>query len=268
MRRNPTSGAPMTPRGSFLAVCTLWRREMVRFLRQPSRIASAAGSPLLFWLFIGSGFSRSFRMPGAAGEMDYRQYFFPGTVALLVLFAAIFSTISVIEDRHGGFLQGVLVSPVPRASMVAGKVLGGASLAWLQGLAFVALAPAAGIRLDVATIAATAGVLALLALGLTAVGFAFSWKVDSTQGFHGVMNLLLIPMWLLSGALFPAAGAAPWLAALMRFNPMTYGVAALQHALHQVPAAGSSVAGMPTSLVVMAAFCALAFAADLAVVRR
>ena len=110
------------------AVWSLWRRELVRFFRQPSRVAGAVGSPLLFWLFIGSGLSGSFRLPGAEG-IDYLEYFFPGTVTLVVLFAAIFSTISIIEDRREGFLQGVLAAPVPRAAIAAGKVLGGATLA-------------------------------------------------------------------------------------------------------------------------------------------
>ena len=162
---------------------SLWRRELVRFFRQPSRVAGAAGSPLLFWLFIGSGLSGSFRLPGAAG-IDYLEYFFPGTVALVVLFAAIFSTISIIEDRREGFLQGVLAAPVPRAAIVAGKVLGGATLAWLQGAAFLLLAPLAGLRLSAVSLLEAAGVLALLAVALTAIGFACAWSVDSVQGFH------------------------------------------------------------------------------------
>lgn len=232
---------------SFLAVATLWRRELVRFFRQPSRVAGAAGSPLLFWILIGSGLSGSFRLPGAAsgaaGAVSYLEYFFPGTVVLALLFAAIFSTISVIEDRHLGFLQGVLAAPVSRSSIVAGKVLGGATLAWLQAVPFLILAPFAGIRLSVFSALGAAGVLAVLAVALTAIGFGFAWRVDSVQGFHAVMNLLLVPMWLLSGAFFPIAGAPVWLRALMRANPMTYGVAALRGVLYG--GAGAAGAGLP-----------------------
>jgi ABC-2 type transport system permease protein len=218
----------------ILAAFTLWCRELTRFFRQPSRIAGAVGTPLLVWILLGSGFSGSFRLPGMpamSGGGGYLQFFFPGTIVLVLLFAAIFSNISVIEDRHEGFLQGVLAAPVSRSAIVAGKVLGGATLAWLQAVVFLALAPATGIHLTALSVLAAAGVLALLALSLTALGFAFAWKVDSTQGFHAVMNVVLMPMWLLSGSFFPVTGAPAWLAALMRVNPLTYGVDALRGTL-------------------------------------
>jgi daunorubicin resistance ABC transporter membrane protein len=247
---------------------SLWRRELVRFFRQPSRVAGAAGSPLLFWLFIGSGLSGSFRLPGAEG-IDYLEYFFPGTVTLVVLFAAIFSTISIIEDRREGFLQGVLAAPVPRAAIVAGKVLGGATLAWLQGAAFLLLAPLAGLRLSAASLLEAAGVLALLAVALTAIGFACAWSVDSVQGFHAIMNLLLVPLWLLSGAVFPLTGAPAWLAALMRIDPLTYGVAALRWTFYGPAASlGEGIPGPAAALAILAVLAAFAFATDLWVMRR
>lgn len=247
---------------------SLWRRELVRFFRQPSRVAGAVGSPLLFWLFIGSGLSGSFRLPGAEG-IDYLEYFFPGTVTLVVLFAAIFSTISIIEDRREGFLQGVLAAPVPRAAIVAGKVLGGATLAWLQGAAFLLLAPLAGLRLSLSSLLAAAGVLALLAVALTAIGFACAWSVDSVQGFHAIMNLLLVPLWLLSGAVFPLTGAPAWLSVLMRIDPLTYGVAALRWTFYGPAASlGEGVPGPRAALVVLIGLGCAAFAADLWVMRR
>lgn len=247
---------------------SLWRRELVRFFRQPSRVAGAVGSPLLFWLFIGSGLSGSFRLPGAEG-VGYLEYFFPGTVTLVVLFATIFSTISIIEDRREGFLQGVLAAPVPRASIVAGKVLGGATLAWLQGAAFLLLAPFAGLRLSVGSLLAAAGVLALLAVALTAIGFACAWSADSVQGFHAIMNLILVPLWLLSGAVFPLTGAPVWLAALMRIDPLTYGVAALRWTFYGPAASlGEGIPGPGTALAILAVLGGAAFAADLWVMRR
>ena len=220
----------------LLAAYTLWWRELSRFGRQASRVASAVGTPILFWLLIGTGLSSSFRLPGGPSDVDYMEYFFPGSVVLLVLFSAIFSTFSVIEDRKEGFLQGVLVAPVSRWAVVAGKVLGGATLAWVQGGVFLVLAPLAGIPLTAPAALRAGAVLALLALALTAVGFVFAWRIDSTQGFHGVMNLLLVPMWLLSGAFFPLTGAPRWLEWVMRVNPLTYGVAALRRALYAGPA--------------------------------
>ncbi|HWM95368.1 MAG TPA: ABC transporter permease [Thermoanaerobaculia bacterium] len=250
-----------------MAVYTLWKRELVRFFRQPSRIAGAAGSPLIFWVLIGSGLSGSFRLPGGRADLDYLEYFFPGTMVLTLLFAAIFSTISVIEDRNQGFLQGVLVAPVPRAAIAAGKVLGGATLAWLQSVIFLALAPLAGIRLTLSSALAAAGVLAILGVALTAVGFAFAWKVDSVQGFHAVMNLLLVPMWLLSGAFFPPSGAPGWLAAVMKVNPLTYGVAALRWALYGPAEAGTGLPGPAAAIAVTIVAAVVAFGFDLLVMR-
>jgi ABC-2 type transport system permease protein len=249
-----------------LAAATLWRRELTRFFRQPSRIAGAVGTPLIFWLLLGSGLSGSFRLPGGPAGLSYFQYFFPGTIVLVLLFAAIFSNISVIEDRHQGFLQGVLVAPVSRSTLVAGKVLGGATLAWIQGVVFLALAPLSGVHLTAVSALAAAGILAVLALSLTALGFAFAWKLDSVQGFHAIMNVVLMPMWLLSGAFFPVSGAPFWLGALMRLNPLTYGVAALRGVLYG-PAAAPGLPGPAVSLAVTFAMGLAAFAAGLLATR-
>lgn len=254
---------------SPLAVWSLARREVVRFFRQPSRVAGAVGTPLLFWALLGTGLSSSFRLPGGSGGLGYKEYFFPGTIFLVVLFASIFSTISVIEDRNQGFLQGVLAAPIGRGAIACGKVLGGAALAWMQGIAFLLLAPFAGIHLSLASALGAAGVLAMVAVALTAIGFAFAWRLDSVQGFHAVMNLLLFPMWLLSGAFFPLSGAPWWLAGLMRVNPLTYGLAAMRALLYgaRPEAVGSGMPGLALSVGVIAGIGLLALGADVAVMR-
>jgi ABC-2 type transport system permease protein len=231
---NPAATATSAP----LAVATLWRRELVRFFRDRGRVVGALGTPLVFWLLIGSGFDRVFRAPGDP-DGGYLAYFFPGIVVLIVLFTAIFSTFSVIEDRQLGFLQGVLVAPVARTSIVLGKVLGGATLAVVQALAFIALAPTVGIPLTVGRVAAAAGILALVAVALTAFGFALAWRRASVQGFHSIMNLLLMPMWLLSGGVFPVETAPGWLRVCMLANPLTYGVSALRSVLEPASAGGA-----------------------------
>ena len=242
----------------FLAVWTLWQRELVRFYRQPSRVIGALAPPVLFWLLIGAGLGPSFHAPGAAGGSSYLAYFFPGVVILILLFTAIFSQISIIEDRREGFLQAVLVSPVPRASVVLGKVLGGTTLALLQSVLFLLLGPVIGLRLSPAGALAVLAVLFLLAFALTALACAIAWWLDSTQGFHAIMNLFLIPMWLLAGTLFPVAGTPGWLGAVMRANPLTYGVAALRRTL--APADAADLPGFALSLAVTAACAVLAFA--------
>jgi ABC-2 type transport system permease protein len=215
----------------FLAAGTLWQRELVRFFRQRSRVVGALGPPVLFWFLIGSGLGASFQMAPlsapAGATVNYLQYFFPGTITLIVLFTAIFSTISIIEDRHEGFLQSVMVAPISRGSLVLGKIAGGTTLAFIQGLAFLCFCPLVGIRIHFLPFIYLLGILLLISFGLTGLGFLLAWRLDSTQGFHAIMNLLLIPMWLLSGALFPIAGAPRWLQWVMRANPLSYGVTAL-----------------------------------------
>ena len=125
----------------FLSASALWRREMVRFIRQRSRIIGAFASPLIFWLLLGFGVGNSFSPGSQTRAMGYQEYFFPGTVLMILLFTSIFSTISIIEDRKEGFLQAVLVAPVPRSALVFGKLLGGTSLALMQGVLFMLMAP-------------------------------------------------------------------------------------------------------------------------------
>jgi ABC-2 type transport system permease protein len=219
----------MSARRFALASGTLVARELTRFFRQRNRVIGAFATPLLFWLFLGSGLGRNFQAPaGTVGEgLNYLQFFLPGTMALVCLFTAIFSTISVIEDRQAGFLQAVLVSPAPRGSIVMGKMVGGTLLALLQAIVFMALLPAVGIFPSFAGLAWALLLLVLLSFGLTGLGLVIAWTTDSIQGFHAVMNLLLMPMWFLSGAVFPVAGAPGWLKVLMLANPVTYGVAGL-----------------------------------------
>ena len=232
-------------------------REVVRFLRQPSRIVGAFGPPLLAWLLLGAGFGSSFRVAGAEGA-GYTAWFFPGTVVLVVLFAAIFSTISVIEDRREGFLQAVVVSPVSPSAVALGKIAGGTILALAQGGALLLLAPVLGYAPSAAALAQALLVLALVALALTGLGLAIAWMLESTQGFHAIMNLFLIPMWFLSGSFFPAAGAPGWLRAAMAVNPLTYGVASLRRALDP------SAAGLPSPALSVAVTLAFALGAALA----
>lgn len=246
-----------TGRGLWLAVATLWWRELVRFYRYPSRVVGALGTPLVFWLLIGSGIGRSFRHGGGPAEMDYLEYFFPGTIVLVLLFTSIFCMMSVIEDRREGFLRSVLVAPVARASLVLGKVLGGATLAALQGLLFVALAPTVGIGLSLLQVVNVAAVLFLIAFALTGLGFVVAWRLDSTQGFHAVVNLFLIPLWLLSGALFPASGASAWVRWTMQVNPLTYSVALLRQALYFGQPAAADVPSVALGLGVTLAFASL-----------
>jgi len=229
-----TLSRPMTPAsaGVALPAFTLWLREIVRFYRQPTRVIGVLASPFVFWLVIGSGFGTSFRSGGGAGQQHYLDYFYPGALIMIVLFTSIFTMMSVIEDRKEGFLLSVLVAPVPRTAIVLGKVLGGTTLSAVQGLIFLIFAPFAGVHLDPVQVLLVAVVVFLVSFSLTALGFAIAWPMDSSQAFHGIVNLFLIPLWLLSGALFPLGGASVWIRVIMRINPLTYGVEALRGLLY------------------------------------
>ncbi len=211
---------------------TLWMRELSRFVRQRSRVTGAFLQPLVFWALLGAGLKASFRPSGMPGDMNYMQYFYPGVIVLVLLFTAIFATISTVEDRKEGFLQGVLVAPISRSTVVLGQALGGTTLALMQGLIFLILAPLAGIHLNLAAIVVSAGMMAIIAFALTSIGLVIAWRIESTQGFHAIMNLILIPIWLLSGAFFPSTGVPVWLYWPMRLNPLTYGMIALRRGLY------------------------------------
>ncbi len=244
----------------LLPAGTLCWREIVRFVRQRSRVTGAFAQPLVFWLLLGGGLQASFRPPGVPEGTSYGEYFYPGAVALVLLFTAIFSTISVVEDRREGFLQGVLVAPVNRSTIVLGQALGGTALALIQGLVFLLFAPAIGISLTGLAVLSGIGVMFLIAFSLTSLGLVIAWRMDSTQGFHAIMNLILLPIWLLSGAFFPASGVSPWLAWVMQANPLTYGMAALRHCLYlSYPAGVGAVPALAPSLFVTTIFSILTF---------
>jgi ABC-2 type transport system permease protein len=237
-RSSPTDSIPIV--SPWHVVRTLCWREIVRFFRQRNRVIGAVGQPILFWLLFGAGLQQSFRLaPDDASGMSFFEYYFPGTLILILLFTAIFATISIIEDRREGFLQSVLVAPIPRWSMVLGKVLGGTLIAVAQGVFFLFLALVLRVDMGIARCLALVVLLFVIAFGLTSLGFVLAWRMESTQGFHAIMNLILMPMWLLSGAFFPIppaqSGAAMSQLVLhwcMRINPVSYGVAGVRRLLY------------------------------------
>ncbi len=222
---------------SLLPAATLWKRELLRFWRQKSRVLGVVASPLVFWLLIGYGSNDLAR-------------FYSGALVLTVMFSAIFSTISIIEDRREGFLLSMMVSPAPRTSLVLGKILGAATLAWVQGLIFLAFAPLAGVGIGFLELLPVAAAIFLISFTLTGLGFVIAWRMESTAGFHAIMNLLLVPMWMVSGSLFPMATAHGWVRAIMWVNPLTYSIGLLNHTLGLPNAAP----GASASLTVTAAF--------------
>jgi ABC-2 type transport system permease protein len=257
--------APPLSAGLALPAFTLWWREIVRFYRQPGRVIGVVASPLVFWLVLGSGFGNSFRSGAGPSQQHYLNYSYPGTLILIVLFTSIFTMMSVIEDRKEGFLLSVLVAPVPRSAIVLGKVLGGTTLSAIQGMIFLVFAPFAGIHLEPLQVLMVGVVVFLVSFALTALGFAIAWPMDSSQAFHGIVNLFLIPLWLLSGALFSMDGASGWIRALMYVNPLTYGVTALRVLLY--PATEGS-ASLPSAMATLLLFSLVMFGLALLMVHR
>src|SRR5215469_8808036 len=240
--------------GLLLPAFSLWWREVVRFYRQRSRVVGVIASPLVFWLVIGSGFGTSFRSGSAPGQQHYLDYFYPGALIMIVLFTSIFTMMSVIEDRKEGFLLSVLVAPASRSAIVLGKVLGGTTLSTIQGLIFLIFAPLLGIHIGLVAFLLIVLAVFLVSFALTALGFVIAWPMDSTQAFHAIINLFLIPLWLLSGALFPLSGASAWLRMLMRINPLTYGVEALRQLFYPATGGASSLAASIATLVLYSFF--------------
>ena len=236
-----------------LPALTLWWREIVRFYRQRTRVVGVIASPVVFWLVIGSGFGNSFHS-GGGSDQHYLDYFYPGALIMIVLFTSIFTMMSVIEDRKEGFLLSVLVAPVSRSAIVLGKVLGGTTLATIQGLIFLVFAPLVGVHIDFGGFLLIVLTVFLVSFALTALGFVIAWPMDSTQAFHAIINLFLIPLWLLSGALFPLTGASGWLRVIMRINPLTYGVEALRDLLYPPSQGEFSLLASMSTLVLFSLF--------------
>lgn len=241
---------------AFGATMTLTMRELIRYARQPSRVVASLGTSVLIWIFLGSGFAASFASPHApsgaamtdpastqtamhAGSGSYGLHLLPGMLALTVVFSSVFGSISLIDDRNEGFLQSVLVSPTPRWALVASKLFGGSLLAMLQGVLLLPGVYLLGARPGPLELLEAIAALACASLGVTALGLALAWRINSVQGFHGVMNLVLMPMWLLAGTLFPIQGASVWLKPLMLADPLTWPSEALRHALTATPTAAS-----------------------------
>ncbi|MBI3444420.1 MAG: ABC transporter permease [Magnetospirillum sp.] len=207
--------------GLVPVAASLAKREFTRFIRQPQRVVGTVAQPLLFWLFLGAGFGGSFR-PAGMENVTYLEYFYPGVMLMMMLFASIFSSITIIEDRDAGFLQGVLVAPVSRLAIVLGKVLGATSIAMVQTLIFTIASPFLGLHLGAGSLVLLLLGFVLTGIGFSALGFLLAWGMKSTSAFHAVMMVFLMPLWMLSGALFPLGNVPQAMKLVMLANPVSH----------------------------------------------
>jgi ABC-2 type transport system permease protein len=220
--------APVDTRlASLRAIYIIWYRDILRYWRDRWRLGTSLAQPLLFLVVFGSGLSSTLQGSagfGGAGNLSYIQFMYPGIIGMAILFTAIFGAMSIVWDREFGFLKEVLVAPIDRSAVAIGKALGGTTQAMIQGLILLVLAPFVGVKLSVLTVLTMIPLAAVLAFGLSSFGVALASSMKSMQGFQVVMNFLMMPMFFLSGALFPLNGLPGWMTVLTRVDPASYGI--------------------------------------------
>jgi ABC-2 type transport system permease protein len=209
-------------------IYAIWLREVKLFVREPTRLVGMVGQPLLYLLIVGQGIASGLTLNRAPAGVNYLLLIYPGIIGMSVLFTSIFSAVSIIWDREFGFLKEVLVSPAPRWAVACGKILGGSTVAMLQAVILIALGPIAGVIPTVSMVLGLMLLCFIISCALTSLGVAIAARMRSMQGFQMIMNFLVMPMYFLSGAMFPAETAPGWMRVLMAVDPLTYGVAALR----------------------------------------
>jgi ABC-2 type transport system permease protein len=213
------------------AIYILWLRELKRYVRSRAQVVASLGSPILYLIALGFGLGPVFQK---AGQGSYLQFIAPGVIGMSVLFTSVFSGIGLLWDRQFGFLKETLVAPVPRLQIMIGKTLGGATVALIQGVLVVVVCLIAGFRpAHASTLPLAALFMALISIVFAALGTAIGSQLQNMQGFQLIMNFLVMPIFFLSGALFPLTGIPSGLAIATRINPLTYGIDGLRGALVQ-----------------------------------
>lgn len=207
----------------------IWLRDVKKFWRERSRLLGGIARPILWLLILGSSLRPVVNNTNLTGGHDYTQYIFPGVIALTLIFAAMQSAMSIIWDREFGFLKEVLAAPVSRLSIILGKILGGATQATLQGLITLAFAPLIGLTLNPLMILELLVIMFMVSFALTALGVVIASRMSSFEGFGTVSNFIVMPMYFLSGAIYPTSSAPDWMKPLIAINPLSYGVDALRH---------------------------------------
>ena len=219
-----------TLRSDLRAASIVWRREMIRFRRDRLRAVTSLIQPLLFLLVLGTGLSALAKNSLPPG-VSFKSFIYPGVLAMSVMFTAIFSAASIVWDREFGFLREMLVAPVSRSAIVIGKILGGATIATFQGIIMLALAGLADVPYNPVLMLTLAGELFLLAFTLTSFGVMMAARIKQFQAFMALTQMLVMPLFFLSGALYPLSGLPAWLGVLTRIDPLTYIVGPMRHAV-------------------------------------
>ena len=221
--------------GLLGAIYIVWWRDLIRYWRDRARVGASLAQPLLYLVIFGSGLASSlgggFGASAGVAGVSYTTFIFPGVISMSVLFTSIFGAMSIVWDREFGFMRELLVAPIDRSAIAIGKTLGGATQAMIQGLIVLVLAPFVGVVLSPAVVLLVVVLAFVLAFGLSAMGVALASYMRTMQGFQVVMNFLMMPMFFLSGALFPLVGLPGWMTVLTRLNPASYGIDPIRRVL-------------------------------------
>ena len=228
------------------AVYVICLRDIRRFFREKSQVIGSVARPALWLLIMGTGFNTVF---GSQGGGSYSQFLFPGIIGMTVLFTSVFSAVSIIWDRQFGFLREILVAPVSRTSVAVGKTLSGCFQSMIQGGIILALSPLVDVHLTITIILEVLLLIFLASFALTSLGLLIASRMESFEGFNLIMNFLIMPMFLLSGAFFPIQGLPSWLRSVVTVNPLSYGVDALRGVI-----LGINEHALSTDIFFMAAF--------------
>jgi ABC-2 type transport system permease protein len=218
----PTTVPGRSWRHELRAIKIVWQRDLIRFWQDRTRMVASLVQPALFLFVLGTGLSRL--TSGSFGGINLKTFMFPGIVAMSTLFTALFSAGSIVWDREFGFMREMLVAPVSRSAIVLGKCFGGATVATLQGLVILCLAGAVGVPYSPSLMLELIGAMLILSFALTALGVAAAARMRNIQTFFGLMQVVVMPMFFLSGALYPLNSLPGWLRALTRIDPITYAV--------------------------------------------
>ncbi len=203
------------------AIYIIWLRELKKFVRDRSRLVSSVAQPLIWLLLLGTGFGATF---GKVGDLQYIQFMFPGILVMTLLFSSMFSAISIIWDREFGFLKEMLVAPISRTSIAIGKSVGGATRSTIQGLIILVFSPLIGINLTLTKFLMVVPLMFFISFTISGIGIIIAARMESFEGFNLIINFIIMPMFLLSGAIFPIANLPSWLSAVVNINPLSYGV--------------------------------------------
>ena len=222
--REPAGGL----RDELAAIAVVWHRELLRFVRNHLRMVTSLVQPLLFLFILGSGLSS---MLPSSGHVNFRTFMFPGIIAMTIFFTALSSAISIVWDREFGFMREMLVAPVHRGAIVLGKCAGGATVATIQGIVILALAGLVGVPYSGGLLLTLVGEMVLMAFALTGLGLLLASRMTQVESFMAVMNFVMLPMFFLSGAIFPPRGLPGWLAVVTKFDPLTYAVDPVRRAV-------------------------------------